>query len=143
MIVRNALAADAVVIKELVHQLGYEISTDEVEKNINLYEQIRGHVMVAEENREVFGFIAGAYIPLFHQAELMFRITALSVNNAHKTKGVGRLLVHAIEAACKKDQCYYIELTSGAHRKDEAHLFYGKLGYTLYDGKRFRKTLEQ
>jgi N-acetylglutamate synthase-like GNAT family acetyltransferase len=143
MIIRNALTNDAAVIKELIQQLGYEISTGQVEKNIGIYEQAKGHVLVMEDKNEVIGFIAGAYIPLFHQSELMFRITALCVNNANKTKGAGRQLVNAIEVACKKNQCYYVEVTSGAHRKEEAHPFYVKLGYTLYDGKRFRKVLEQ
>jgi N-acetylglutamate synthase-like GNAT family acetyltransferase len=143
MIIRNALPNDAAVVKELIQQLGYEISTDEVEKNIGIYELANGHVLVMEDKNKVIGFIAGAYIPLFHQSGLMFRITALCVNNANKAKGAGRQLINAIEIACKKNQCYYIEVTSGAHRKEEAHLFYEKLGYTLYDGKRFRKVLEQ
>ena len=71
----------------------------------------------------------------------MFRITALCVDEAYRSKGFGKKLVNAIEDWCIKKSCFYIEVTSGAHRNKDAHQFYESLHYTMYDGKRFLKRI--
>ncbi|RZL04816.1 MAG: GNAT family N-acetyltransferase [Pedobacter sp.] len=142
MVIRKAVIEDASSIRELIRQLGYEIKASDVEKNITIYNEVKGHVLIAEENSNIIGFVSGAFIPLFHSNELMFRITALCVDQNSRSQGVGKHLINAIEEKCKDNNCFYLEVTSGAHRKEDAHLFYEKLSYKAYEGKRFRKTLE-
>ncbi len=71
----------------------------------------------------------------------MFRITALCVDKFKRGKGIGKELVSAIENWCAENDCHYLEVTSGHHRKEGAHLFYQGLGYKAYKGERFQKNL--
>jgi N-acetylglutamate synthase-like GNAT family acetyltransferase len=142
MLIRHAHTGDTGDIIELNRQLGYELEREDVASNLHMYERVQGFVFVAEQDGRVIGFISGVFIPLFHLRENMFRITALCVNEEDRETGVGKALIEKIEEICRKKECNYIEVTSGAHRKKEAHLFYEATGFTLYKGKRFTKRLE-
>ena len=67
----------------------------------------------------------------------MFRITALCVDENERGRGVGKRLIEKIEEICKKKECNYLEVTSGRHRKENAHIFYESVGYSAFRGKRF------
>ncbi len=139
--IRSAAENDAAAIKGLMAQLGYDITISDAADNINVYHQSDAVVLVSTDNNLVIGFISGAIVPLFHKKESMFRITALCVDEAYRSKGFGKKLVNAIEDWCIKKSCFYIEVTSGAHRNKDAHQFYESLHYTMYDGKRFLKRI--
>jgi GNAT superfamily N-acetyltransferase len=142
MLIRHATTADTVALAKLLEQLGYPLGRDEVAANVHIYQKMQGYVFVAEEEEKVVAFISGIFIPQFHLREMMFRITALSVDESSRTKGVGRQLVQKIEELCRKNGCGSIELTSGAQRKNDAHVFYERLGFASYKGKRFIKKLK-
>jgi GNAT superfamily N-acetyltransferase len=139
--IRQAVSADAASIQRLIHQLGYEIGLAEMTNNITIHQQDGAIVFVAVVADNIAGFISGAFIPLFHANEKMLRITALCVDELQRGKGIGKKLVYAIESWCKGKTCFYIEVTSGAHRENDAHPFYLHLGYKVYEGKRFQKRL--
>lgn len=141
MKIRNAAVEDAASIRILIEQLGYVITEKEVENNILAYNKQGGYISVAESDDHIVGFISGAYIPLFHASGKLFRITALCVDANNRAKGIGKLLVQSIENICIENDCFYFEVTSGAHRINNAHIFYAKLGYSIYEGKRFLKTI--
>jgi GNAT superfamily N-acetyltransferase len=141
MIIRAAAKEDAIAISQLVLELGYEITSEDVSYNISLYGQAKGIVLVAVENNTAIGFITGIFIPLFHAKERMFRITALCVAEAQRGKGIGKMLLHQMESRCLENDCRYLEVTSGPHRAADAHLFYQRLGYEIYEGRRFKKRL--
>src|SRR5215212_9552282 len=142
MLIRHATTSDVGSIIELNHQLGYEINKEQVAANLHLYERLQGFVFVGEEDEKVVAFISGVFIPLFHSSEMMFRITAMCVLASQRGLGIGKAMVQKIEEICKKKDCNYIEITSGAHRKTDAHIFYESLGYKAYKGKRFTKRLD-
>jgi N-acetylglutamate synthase-like GNAT family acetyltransferase len=142
MMIRHAGSGDSASIIALINQLGYEISREDLSANLHMYEKVQGFVFVAEENGKVIGFVSGLFIPLFHKHELMFRVSALCVDEKEREEGIGKRLLEKIEELCRKKECYYIEVTSGAQRKKDAHLFYESLGYATYKGKRFTKRLE-
>lgn len=139
--IRPAITGDAPSIQKLVLQLGYEISLSDVEDNIRFYQQPEQLVLVATNGNDIIGFITGAFLPMFHIKEKMCRITALCVDELQRSKGIGKGLVHALEKWCEENKCYYIEVTSGHHRENEAHKFYEYLEYKAYEGKRFLKRL--
>jgi GNAT superfamily N-acetyltransferase len=142
MMIRHAAPTDASALIQLIHELGYEISKDELTANLHMYEKVQGFVFVAAEDDKVVGFISGAFIPLFHAPEPMFRITALCVQQSKRGSGIGSGLLQRIEEICKKKECNYIEVTSGPKREKDAHHFYENHGYVGYKGKRFTKRLE-
>lgn len=141
MLIRHATSGDIETIIELTRQLGYEISREDVAANLHMYEKTQGYVFVASQNEKVIAFIAGVFIPLFHSYEMMFRITALCVDETERMRGIGKSLIQKLEELCIKKECFYMEVTSGEKRKKEAYLFYDKLGYDTYKGKRYTKKL--
>jgi len=142
MLIRHAKTSDTVALARLLEQLGYHIGRDDVAANVHIYQKMQGYVFVVEENEKVVAFISGVFIPLFHLREMMFRITALCVDEACRSMGIGKSLIKKIEELCRKNECTSVELASGAHRKNDAHPFYEHLGFTAYKGKRFIKKLE-
>ncbi len=143
MLIREARSTDGKALVELMRQLGYDISSDDIAANLHWYERAQGFVFVVEEDDKVSGMISGVFIPLFHRRELMFRITALCVDESKRGEGFGKALLERIEELCRKKDCHYLEVTSGAHRKSDAHPFYEGQGYKRYKGKRFTKRLPQ
>ena len=139
--IRHATGADIQSIINLVKQLGYELSREHASANLHIYERVQGFIFVAVKEEKVIGFISGVFIPLFHSHEMMFRITALCVDEQERGRGIGKTLVEKIEEVCRKKECYYLEVTSGRHRKGNAHVFYESVGYIPYKGKRFLKKL--
>jgi len=141
MLIRHATSGDIETIIELTSQLGYTIDREGVAANLHIYEKVQGYVFVAVRNEKVIAYIAGVFMPLFHAYETMFRITALCVHEKERSRGIGKSLVEKIEDLCRKKECFYLEVTSGEKRVNEAHLFYKSLGYKSYKGKRFTKRL--
>jgi GNAT superfamily N-acetyltransferase len=142
MMIRHAAPTDATALIQLINELGYSITKDELTANLHMYEKVQGFVFVAVEDEKVVGFISGSFIPLFHSPGPMFRITALCVLASQRGSGIGSALLQRIEEICKKKECNYIEVTSGPTRQKDAHNFYENHGYTTYKGKRFTKRLE-
>ena len=143
MLIRHAVSSDTEAIMELIDELGYKINRESVTANLHMYERVQGYVFVVEEGGKVIAFFSGVFIPLFHAAEIMFRITALCVHHSKRAMGVGKSMLQKAEELCKKKDCYYLEVTSGQKRNKEAHVFYESLGYESYKGKRFIKRLEK
>jgi len=141
MLIRHANTADTVALGKLLEQLGYSLGRDEVAANVHIYQKMQGYIFVAEEGDKVIAFVSGVFIPLFHLREMMFRITALCVDESARSLGIGSALVKKIEELCRKNECNSIELNSGAQRKHDAHIFYENLGFISYKGKRFVKKL--
>jgi len=142
MTIRHAAPTDATALIQLIDELGYTITKDELTANLHMYEKVQGFVFVAVEDERVVGFISGLFIPLFHAPGPMFRITALCVQASQRGSGIGSSLLQRIEEICKKKECNYIEVTSGPTREKDAHNFYESHGYLKYKGKRFTKRLE-
>ena len=82
--------------------------------------------------REVDGQLAG--LATFHVFELVYRrlphcrLTALVVDQRHRRRGVGALLVEAVEGEARRRGCSRVELTTRPGR-GEAMPFYTALGY--------------
>jgi N-acetylglutamate synthase-like GNAT family acetyltransferase len=143
MLIREARSTDCTALIELMQQLGYQISSDEIAANLHLYEKMQGFVFVVAEDEKAVAMISGVFVPLFHRHEMLFRITTLVVHEEKRGNGLGKALLQRIEELCRKKDCDYLEVTSGAHRKKDAHLFYETQGYTMYKGRRFTKRLSQ
>lgn len=136
--VRDAKVGDVDSICELMKQLGYKISKEDVEKNIARYGEINGTVLVAELDEEIVGFLSFSVIPLFHKYGSLGRITAMCVSNSHRRMGIGNALITELDTLARRLKCERIEVVSGDHRENEAHLFYQSCGYKL-DTRRFIK----
>lgn len=140
--IREARGDDAVGVSALLDELGYPLSATEVEGRINEYLKGFDSVLVADDQGEVVGFVSFHVIPLFHATGCMGRITAMCVSSHRKREGIGRALLTRLDELAAERACSKIEVTSGDHRVDDAHVFYESCGYSA-DCRRFQKILNQ
>ena len=138
-LIRFARPDDAADLRELLAQLEYVISEDDVATNLDRLDNHNGDcVLVAERDNAVVGMLAVHVIPLLHRPPLG-RITALIVRDGHRGAGIGRALVQASEDFAYEHGCTRVEVTSRDYR-EEAHAFYKRLDYAC-DERRFIKRL--
>ena len=142
MTIRNASLHDVLSIRRLLGQLGYpDLTEQDVNLNIQAHQHEGYAILVAEIDQYVVAFVAIHWFDLFHWKEKLGRISTLCVDDAHRSKGVGRKLLGAAEKFLASKGCHKAELTSNV-RRTRAHQFYHGLGYKE-DSKRFVKDLKR
>ena len=138
--VRPATPADAVVIAELLTQLGYPTTAAPIPARLAAIQGEGGIVLVAVSERDrVVGLGSGARHATLHAGEQVAYITALVTAADSRGQGTGRALVGAIETWAASHGCTRLSVTSAEHRAD-AHAFYPRCGFP-YSGRRFTKRL--
>lgn len=139
--IRPASVKDALRITELLHQLGYEVTSALVEAKITaLSENPMDQVLVAESETEIVGVTSLHVLELFHVNGRLGRITSLVVDAKYRHLGIGRLLVQAADQYFIERGCVRAEVTSG-DRRPGAHAFYQALGFAS-DERRFIKPYD-
>lgn len=142
ILIRKAVVQDVSCIQLLMKELGYSIEQRDLESRIAIYYGPDDVVLLAEDRGEVIGFLSFHIIPLFHEPAYLGRITAMSISSKRQREGVGKALLENLDIHARERGCTRIEVTSGDHRKDHAHLFYQSCGY-VKDSRRFQKILDQ
>jgi GNAT superfamily N-acetyltransferase len=137
-IVRTATEKDIPRILELYRQLAFEPppanapgpSLEECRKVFNSISTIPGYnLLVAEENGEILGTTVLAILPgMAHGTSPFAVVEYVVVDEKHRGKGIGRMLMEYVIARSREAGCYKIMLTSDKRRK-EAHQFYRALGF--------------
>jgi GNAT superfamily N-acetyltransferase len=141
-VVRRVCLEDAVCVSELLAALGYPASVMQAERRIALImASADAAIFMAESAGMAVGLASFHRIPLFHADGYIGRITSFVVAPSHQKRGVGRLLVTALEDFAWANDCIRVEVTSGDHRPG-AHAFYERVGYKL-DCRRFIKPRRQ
>jgi len=138
--IRNARAADAPAIAELLGQLGYPTEPAGVKARLERLVIVGDRVVVAEFENEVVGLAHLHASPAIEHEQPAARLGALVVAESHRRKGIGRALVDAIEAEARARRCALLFLNTAA-RRDDAHDFYRSVGLAE-TGKRFAKRLD-
>jgi GNAT superfamily N-acetyltransferase len=114
---------------ELLTELGYPVAAEEVAERLAYWLPDRAsHVLVAEVNGLVVGSISLHAIPYLERTGRWLRIESLVVDNSVRRAGTGRALMAAAERQARAWGCLQIEVTSRRSR-DDAHAFYGELGF--------------
>jgi predicted N-acetyltransferase YhbS len=140
VICRPAATADAPVIAELLGQLGYPATAEDVVDRLARLEHFRDAIaLVAEIDGRVVGVVTGHVFPSIHAQSLVAWLTTLVVSEDHYNVGVGRRLAEAVEEWARGHGAARISVTSGKHR-DGAHAFYEHIGYER-TGVRLTKIL--
>ena len=142
MRVRRAVASDISQLALLAGQLGYPSSEDEIRERLAGIEAAPEHALFVAESAD--GKLAGflnVYVMRTIDSDARAEIAALVVDDAHRSLGVGKVLIEQAEAWARKNGCRAIGLRSNVIR-ERAHRFYERLGYEHYKTqKAFRKTL--
>jgi GNAT superfamily N-acetyltransferase len=107
---------------------------------LEAYSNGNSRVFIAANDTDVIGFLSFHAIPLFHEAAMLGRITAMAIDPDHQREGIGSSLVSAAENFGISIGCSRMEVTSGDRREHDAHRFYLAQGYRS-DCRRFLKQL--
>lgn len=137
--IRDAKPADAPRLAELIRSLGAEIDEKTVRKNLSALKRPGELPLVATLDKQVVGLIGRHRMWTVHRPAPVGRIPILVVAREAQGQGIGRMLVEAVEAWCRKGGCEIIEVTSN-DRLSEAHAFYRHMGFER-TSIRFVKTL--
>jgi PhnO protein len=130
-IVRPANEADLNSVYELLNQLkGSQHNSEAFEQNyLQSINDPLVHYLVAEQEFVVIGFISLHVQRILHHSNLTGEIQELIIDVHHRGKGIGKLLMAAVEELASSLNLEELELTTRIHRKD-AQEFYKKLGYS-------------
>ena len=126
--IRNAKPSDAERLTELMRLLGHEIDEKSVRKNVKALNKAGESPLVATLGKNVVGLIGVHRMLTVHRPAPVGRITILVVAEEARKQNIGRMLVEAAEAWCRKQGCQIVEVTSN-DRLAQAHAFYRHMGY--------------
>lgn len=141
--VREATAADAEAISELLGELGYPASPTAVRERLDSA-TAEDRVLVTGDGRS--GLVALHRIPRLAEGDAFARITALVVSSTARRTGVATELIAAAEGVARAWGCSVTEVSSGRRcERDAAHALYRSLGYsdTAERSVRYSKTLDR
>lgn len=105
-----------------------------IDQLLSMLQRESGSLFVAEENDALLGFVAGS-IPedaedlLDHYPAKEGKLHELVVFEAHREKGIGRLLMEKLEEQLRSQGCEYIRVGCFVPNTG-ARAFYEKCGYT-------------
>jgi len=125
---REARAADAPRLAELIHFLGHEIDEKSVRKSLGKLKKLDEMPILATLDKAVVGLIGIHRMVTVHRPAPVGRIPILVVAAEAQGQGLGRLLVEEAERRLRKSGCQIVEVTSN-DRRGAAHAFYRHLGY--------------
>jgi GNAT superfamily N-acetyltransferase len=127
--VRAARLDDVDQLARLFDQLGHPQTGGTIRRTLaNALADPRANVLVADDDGALVGAVTCFLVAVVHDSRPWCRITALVVDEAHRSHGIGQMLVKAAEKAARDAECSRIEATSALRRTD-AHRFYERLGY--------------
>ncbi len=86
-------------------------------------------LLVAELAGKVVGYIHGEVVTYLLFAGREMLVTELFVRSEHRSKGVGRALMAAIEAEAVRHKCFRISVLNSRERESYKRGFYPSLGY--------------
>jgi ribosomal protein S18 acetylase RimI-like enzyme len=128
-------------VAELLGELGYPSTPQQAAKRI---ERIAGDpatwLVVAELDGEVAGFGVLHVQNLVERDEPGCEVAGLVVSEHFRRRGVGELLMEALEREARA-QGGKVMVLNTAHRRADAHALYETLGYE-HTGRRYAKELD-
>ena len=131
IITRQATAADVTAIYRFVNELedtvfDEKLFTEYYYRNLQLPNT---HYLVAIEAGAILGYISCHGQILLHHCGLVYEIQEMFVDKEHRSKGIGALLLKALEEKISGDGYTLLEVSSNIKRKD-THRFYLSNGFS-------------
>lgn len=138
--IREASTNDAESVAALLGELGYRSSRDQARERLERNAADPSTwIVVAEVDSELAGFGALHVQNVIERDEPGCQVAALVVGQRFRRRGVGDLLMQALEDEARRRGGKGMVLNT-AHRRADAHAFYEALGYE-HTGRRYAKEL--
>ncbi len=139
--IRAADQSDASDIAQLLGQLGYPSSSEQVAgRLVQVSASPADQVLVVEAGGQLTAMASIHFMLYFHRGETLCKITSFVVKEGYRGQGIGSALLALIEQIARLQGCRRMELTS-AEIRTAAHAFYEGKGYHKA-GFKFYKPLE-
>lgn len=140
--IRSARLSDAPRLAPLAGQLSYASVPDQVAARLrDILSDPHHAVFVAEDKNGALAGYADVFVLRTAASNPRAEIAGLVVDEAVRSKGIGRLLMERVESWAREQGCAEASLRSNVIR-DRAHRFYENLGYRVNKTqKSFRKLL--
>jgi GNAT superfamily N-acetyltransferase len=139
--VRRARLDDAEPIAALMKQLGYDVAAPAVTERLQRLGK-RRDVFVATDGERVVGWAALSFDEPFVEGFGAF-LEGFVVDGAARSRGIGAVLLEAVEARARERGCAEIRVQSNVLR-ERAHSFYERHGYLKVKAQyQLRKPLSQ
>lgn len=136
--VRPARVGDADALARLATQLGYPADAAQMPARFaRVTADDNAAVFVAESEGTVVGMATIHLRYTINHESPIAQLTLLVVDEASRTRGVGRALVEAAEHFARSRDAKRINVTTAVHRTG-AHAFYERIGYS-HTGRRYGK----
>ncbi len=131
MIIRPIKFKDIPVMSNLLTQLGYPCSLEQVHSRFEHLFTLRDYfTFVAEKDNVVVGMVGFSKQFAYELDGPLVRILALVVDEQNRNQGIAKKLMGAVEDWAKAEKCEEISLNSGnREERVAAHAFYKTLGY--------------
>jgi GNAT superfamily N-acetyltransferase len=128
MRIRAASAQDAAELARLIDELGYPVTSEEIEARLKILEAAGECALVAEQDGKVVACLTTSTTKVLHRPAPVGRISMMVVDEALRGHGIGAELVAAAEGLLAQRGCQLVEVTSNLRRTD-AHRFWEREGY--------------
>lgn len=126
--IRAANTGDAEMLAEICrNDLGYNCSEYLVKRKLELIDNTRESVFVAEIGKKVVGFV---HVEMYNviYCETGANLLGLAVSLNFRKRGIGKALMKEAQTWAADNGAKWLRLNSGMERK-EAHEFYRRLGF--------------
>jgi GNAT superfamily N-acetyltransferase len=142
ILIRPYQSIDLIAITELMSDLGYPTTTEDMQKRMEKIESLSDyHTFVAEREGQVAGMIGTRDVYYYEGDGLVTQISLLVVKSELQGHGIGRALLRFVEEWAKQNGASSLYLTSGMKpERLRAHAFYQQAGFVT-NGYRFVKPL--
>jgi len=133
IIFREAEPADMVALTELMNELGYKTTLDEMKTR---FADIQNHkdykTFIAVDDTEILGMVGLSRNYSYEQNGIYVRVLALVTRSGFRQKGIGKKLMDLAENWAREIGADKVLLNCGNREEREiARLFYKKIGYQI------------
>jgi GNAT superfamily N-acetyltransferase len=133
LIVRDATREDLLALSNLMNDLGYQTSSEEMQIRFDLIYNHRDYkTFIACLDKKVVGMAGATQSYFYEQNGRYVRLLAFVISPSYRHKGIGKFLLQAVEDWVKEIGSKTILLNCGnREERKHAHEFYQKRGYRI------------
>jgi GNAT superfamily N-acetyltransferase len=129
MIIRSAQSEDVEALANLMAELGYSTSSEQMRRRFKaISDDASNGTLVAEREGKVLGMVGLRIERSYVSDDRYVQIRDFVVGSEHRGKGVGRTLLSAAEDWARRRGARDVMLTTHKRRTD-AHRFYRSMDY--------------